>query len=119
MGFFAFILIASLVVAFSYLIYRYFKSKALVATDELFSQNGITIHYANQTITIGKKSYDVNKVTGVSIRNHGNSTALQVEVDDIKHPIHRAVIIGSANTCDQFMQRVCVALRKAGGPSFI
>ena len=102
-----------------YSIYRYFTASKMIENNELFSQNDITIEYAKETIKIKKHTFKVNQVTGISIITEGRAKILKIDVDDLRHPVLRVVYAGSEHGANQFMQRICVALRKANGPSFI
>jgi len=61
-------------------------------------------------------------VTGIAVitQTNGNRSNyhVQIEMDDMRRPIHKIPVIGSKKSAEEFMQRICVALRKAGGPSF-
>lgn len=104
---------------FIIIIYKYISGKRIVSTDEKYSQRGVTINFIDKTISIGKHQYNVNRVTGINWKGVGRSKMLEIHVDDLRKPIHRVTIVGSEKSANDFMQRVCVALRKADGPSFI
>jgi len=112
----------SLFVLVIMLIRKYFKGKKIISTDELYSQHGLTIEYGTGLIKIGKYSYDVKDVTGIkteySVGGTRHKQFIKIEVDDLVKPVHIINIVGSTNSADQFTQRICVALRKAGGRSF-
>lgn len=122
MGFISVLLIFALIGFFIYRIFRYFNGRRIVSTDELYQQNGITINYNDGTIKIGKHLYKVDQVTGIKSNwqtGVGGGRFVKVEVDDLVKPIHHIPILSGEVAADRFMQRLCVALRKAGGPSFI
>ena len=105
-----------------YLIYRFFSGMKMVATDDMYQQRGITVMYKDGTIAIGKYTYPVSKITSLTrITNHtGNrkSHYIKIEVDDMRKPVHKVAVVGTEHQSEQFMQRICVAVRKAGGPDF-
>jgi len=80
------------------------------------------VNYKDETIKIGKYIYPVNKVTGIStITTYGkytNNHHIKIELDDMRKPVQNVPVIGSEHHANEFNQRICVALRKAGGPSF-
>jgi len=94
----------------------------MVATDDMFQQRDVTVDYKAGTITIKKYTYKVNQVTGVSrtttINGSRKDHFAQIEVDDMQKPVHKIPVIGSQHSADEFVQRICVAIRKAGGPNF-
>jgi hypothetical protein len=122
MNFFFILCVIGMGVAVFMLIYKYFSGKQMVATDDMYSQRDVTIDYKAGTIAIKKHSYPVNHVTGIAVitQTNGNRSNyhVQIEMDDMRKPIHKIPVIGSKKSAEEFMQRICVALRKAGGPSF-
>jgi hypothetical protein len=116
------VLFLILIVVTGWKLYRFFTDGKIVETDELFKQRTVTIYYNTGKIHIGNKSYDVNKVTGIVTNtdtyNGRNTYHVTIEMDDIRNPIHKIGVHGGLKTAEQFSQRICVALRKAGGPSF-
>jgi hypothetical protein len=122
MGFILILVIIAVIGFFGYRIIRYFAGRTMVSTDELFQQNDVTIDYRSRTLKIGKHSYSVDQVTGISTKwqtGIGGGRFVRIDVDDLVKPVHYVPILGGEMSGKKFMQRVCVALRKAGGPSFI
>jgi hypothetical protein len=105
-----------------YAIYRFFSGMRMTDNEEFYKQRGVTINYKSKTIQIGSRSYDVNKVTGISTvtqpSGNRNNYYTEIQVDDMKKPVHKIAVIGSHSAAQKFTQRICVALRKAGGPDF-
>ncbi len=124
MEFFTFIIIA-IVGFFGYLFFKGFSNTRYTANENEFKQGGVTVDFKNQTINIKGHSYSVNQITGMrtksfeSTRRHGDSRAKNViiEVDDFKKPTHKILFVTSGQA-EKFMQRLSIALRKAGGPNF-
>lgn len=104
------------------LIYKYFSGRKMIATEEMYQQRGVTVDYKAGTIAIKKYIYKVNQVTGVSmlttVNGRRNDYFATIEVDDMKKPVHKIPVIGSRHSANEFVQRICVAIRKAGGPDF-
>lgn len=90
-----------------------------------YKQAGVIVNYVDKTISIKGKVFGVNQVTGMryksfeSTHRHGDSKAkiVLIEIDDMKYPVHKILFITPSHA-DKFLQRLSVALRKAGGPSF-
>ncbi|MBW4889212.1 hypothetical protein KXQ82_05775 [Mucilaginibacter sp. HMF5004] len=117
------LLVLILIVVTGWKVYRFFTDGRIVDTDEFFKQRTVTIFYKTGKIQIGNKSYEVNQVTGIATntvtdRNGRNAYHVTIELDDIRNPVHKIGVHGGLKTAEQFSQRICVALRKAGGPSF-
>ncbi len=97
----------------------------VIADDVHFKQANVEVVFASGEIIIKGNSYKVDQVTGLlaeansSTQKHGNSMAWNaiIEVDDFKKPRHKINFL-SRNKANEFTQRLSVALRKAGGPSF-
>ncbi|MDO6430923.1 hypothetical protein Q4E93_10015 [Flavitalea sp. BT771] len=97
-----------------------------IIDDREFRQAGVRIDFTRGTITVKGKSYPVGKVTGIrwealtSSHKHGNSIAktVTISLDDIVKPHHKILFISKGHA-QKFMQRLAVALRKAGGPDFV
>jgi len=114
-----------LLAAPGFLIFYTIKQGKYNESASQFTQARVTIDYTNQTITIKGRSYHVDKVTGIQIqafrserRGNSKSKNVVIEIEDISKPVHKINFL-SRRQAEKFMQRVCVALRKAGGPSFI
>jgi hypothetical protein len=124
MGTFFILLILALL---GYWIYKQFASNSMTANDDYFEQAGVRVNFKEGTIKINNYNYEVSKVTGINTvtTSGGRSVAdslrnltgiVEISVDDLKKPIHKIAIGGGK--ADQFSQRLCVAIRKAGGPDF-
>jgi len=105
-------------------IYKSVKSSKLEFDEHHFKQGDVEIIFATGEIKIGKYSYKVDQITGISSEpyssnSHGNSRAYKaiIEVDDFKKPRHQMEFF-SRKKAEEFTQRLCTAIRKAGGPSF-
>jgi hypothetical protein len=104
------------------------RSKTVVVDENSFYQNGVKVDFVQQTISIGKHTYPVEKVTGIKahtiVRDKAsimaNVGSVDIEVDDFVKPVHSINFNGYSVQKDtkEFAQRLSVALRKAGGPSF-
>jgi competence protein ComGC len=101
-----------------------FANNKYTANSNGFSQAGVMVNYSDKTLTINKRKFSVNQVTGIRMKNlesgrKGNSRAMRVtiELDDFDYPSHKIMFL-TAGQGEQFMQRISTALRKAGGPSF-
>jgi hypothetical protein len=116
---FIFILVfAGLIYLIGLMIYKNITGRKVIADDERFQQREVTVLYKPQTISIGKYTYPVTKVTRVTRVNQDNSRYIKIEVDDMNKPVHKVPVLGSDHLAEEFIQRICVALRKAGGPNF-
>lgn len=108
--------IAGLIV---YLLIRMLSNSQMTATEEYFSQAGVTVNYLTRKISIKGRTYDVDDVQGIEHTQISRlSTEVMIKVDDFKKPIHLVGIIGVGKAGEKFIQRLEAALRKAGGPSF-
>ena len=103
----------------------YLISKALLNTqystnENEFRQGKVTVNFQEQTVDIGTHKYNVGQVTGLRIKQVGSGYGryVVIEVDDIKKPVHKIVFLNQT-LAEKNAQRLSVALRKAGGPSFI
>ncbi|RYC70081.1 hypothetical protein [Spirosoma sordidisoli] len=100
----------------------------VVVSADSFSQNGVTVNFSAGQISFNGKTGPVSLVTGVRMETTQpkgerwlkNSTVM-IELDDLQYPIHKVKFTGgnSDNHAKEFMQRLSIALRKAGGPSFV
>ena len=105
------------------------KRTTVVVDDNSFAQNGVRVDFSAQTITIGKYSYPAKAVTGIRMNTVENRKGtivaktgfVDIEVDDFKKPVHKIVFNSYSVEKDtkEFAQRLSVALRKAGGTSFV
>ncbi|MFT3932172.1 MAG: hypothetical protein QM726_01045 [Chitinophagaceae bacterium] len=105
-------------------IYKSAKSSNLTFDDHHFKQGNVEVIFSAGTIKINNYTYNVNQVTRISsepytTNSHGNSRAYKaiIEVDDFKKPRHQMEFF-SRKKAEEFTQRLCTAIRKAGGPSF-
>lgn len=124
MDLFSLILFAGL----GFLIYMIIKTLAnnkFTETTSEFSQAKVTVNYPNKTITIKGRTYNVDQVKGIKTQafrteRRGNSPAQNVviEVEDISNPIHKITFL-QRRFAEKFEQRLCIAIRKAGGPNFV
>lgn len=104
----------------------FYKGVHYTANDQEFKQAGVHINFTRGTIYIKGRRYEVKQVTGIrmdaltSSHKHGNSIAktVTIELDDFAKPHHKILFISKGHA-RKFMQRLSVALRKAGGPSFV
>lgn len=105
-----------------------FRRKRVVIDDNSFAQNGVRVDFTASTITINGRTYPATAVTGIRWQSSGNRRSMgvqegsvDIEVDDLKKPIHHIVFNGFSAESDAkaFSQRLSVALRKAGGTSFV
>jgi hypothetical protein len=105
-----------------YMVYRYISGKQMTATADMFQQRDVIVNYKAEAIRIKGHQYAVSQVTGISTvtesRGRRNAYYIQIEVDDMRKPVHKVAVIGSRSDADEFCQRICVAIRKAGGPDF-
>jgi hypothetical protein len=118
------ILVLAFLVWLGIRIYKSAKSSQLTFDENHFKQGDVEVEFAKGTIKIKSNIYNVNQVTGISSEpytqnRHGSSRAWKaiIEVDDFKKPRYEMEFF-SRKRANQFTQRLCVAVRKAGGPSF-
>lgn len=98
------------------------------ASDEdVFQQGNVRVEFGTGKISIGKFVYDVDQVTGIRSEPYGRTAVgayndrdwkAVISVDDLVKPRHE-IIFRSARRAEDFTQRLCVAIRKADGPSFV
>lgn len=101
------------------------SGNAKVTVDEnRFKQADVEVEFQSGKIRIKNHEYKVDQVTGIksepyTTNRNGDAMAWKaiIEVDDFKKPRHEMVFI-TKKKASEFTQRLCVALRKAGGPSF-
>lgn len=112
------LLIASTVV-FYWVIRRVGMDKT-ISTDKIYQQKGIKIEYQSGSIQIKKYVYPVSKVTAIHrvIESKGlrRKYYIKLEVDDMVKPVHKLQVSGPYVNAEEFTRRLCLALRKAGGP---
>ena len=122
------IIIFALIGGLVYWLYTVSKKRRTVIVDEnSFYQNGVRVDFAASTISIGKHTYPVNKVTGIRANTQqskhligANGGNVEIEVDDFVKPVHKVIFNGYSVDKDtkEFAQRLSIAIRKAGGTSF-
>lgn len=86
-----------------------------------FKQAGVEVTFSSGDLKIKSHNYHVNQVTGLKTEAYTpGSRAYRaiIQVDDFAKPIHKVDFM-SRKKAEEFVQRFSVALRKAGGPSFI
>ena len=108
--------------------YVYFNSRGnkFIADDSSFSQKGVTVDFASGNLILGTRTFPVHSITAIKTDEvHRREKLLRtatvkIEIDDLGYPIHQVNFLGfSAHDQAQvFAQRLSVAVRKAGGPSF-
>lgn len=116
------ILIVAVIGLVIYLIFLNKKRTTVVVDENSFSQHGVRVDFSAGTITIKEHTYPVNKVTGINtVYDRRSGGIVSIEVDDFIKPIHKVVFGGTIgeNQSKDFAQRLSIALRKAGGPSFV
>ncbi|WP_276483047.1 hypothetical protein [Paraflavitalea pollutisoli] len=113
------LLIVIAVAAAVYFIYKKVWGARLQVREDYFEQHGVKVHFLDKTITIRSHTYHVNQVTGIKSILGGSLKGVEIQVDDFKKPIHKISIGGFGKAQEKFAQRLSVALRKAGGPSFV
>lgn len=112
-----FILLAVAVIVF--ILIQRGKKGSFTATDTMFSQAGVTVDMAKQTITIKGKTYSVDKVTHVRTETPPNKPLAAfdcvISIKDFNNPENRIRFINEAQA-NKFMQRLITAIEQAGGP---
>ncbi|WP_298354372.1 hypothetical protein [Runella sp.] len=122
-------LIFIVVLVFIIILFKNHQPKPTVTLDEnTFAQNGVSVNFSAGQITINGRTYPVSQVTGIRSETHQpkgerwlRTGTVLIEMDDLQYPIHKVKFSGgnSFDHAKEFMQRLSVALRKAGGPSFV
>ncbi|MBO0929811.1 hypothetical protein [Fibrella aquatilis] len=105
-----------------YFLYRtYTKNRKFVDNPEYFQQAGVTVNYNKGTIQFGKHIYTVSQVRGIKsiIEDSGISgrVIVNVEVADMTKPVH-TIIVTNQQQGRSFINRLSLAISKAGGPNF-
>ncbi|MBS1777018.1 MAG: hypothetical protein JSS64_12140 [Bacteroidetes bacterium] len=106
-------------------IYKSYKSSQMTFDEHHFKQGDVDVIFATGIIKIRTTEYKVNQVTGIKAEpytqshRHGGSKAWKaiIELDDFRKPRYEMEFF-SRKRANEFTQRLSVALRKAGGPSF-
>lgn len=111
--------------ALAFLVFYSIRQGRFKESESGFTQARVTVNYEQKTIDIRGRTYPVDKVTGIKVQafstdRHGESKSKNVviEMDDLSKPIHKIGFL-TGRQAAKFMQRICVALRKAEGPSFV
>ena len=103
-----------------YMVARYMHTNRMINTDDMYQQRGIRIEYNKGNIRIKKYIYPVSKVTAVQQVTESSRFRtkyyIKLEVDDMVKPIHKLPVHGPYVNAEKFCRRLCIALRKAGGP---
>jgi uncharacterized protein (UPF0333 family) len=101
----------------------YFSRQSHSSDENTFSQAGVTVNYLEKTITIKKHTYAVSSVkglrwkTGPDFNNAANVSIPYITVDDMAKPVHKISFI-TPGAAEVFIERVSLAIEKAGGPTF-
>lgn len=118
---------------FGLIIYLFFTkfvkgNTSLIVDENSFTQNGVRVDFNEKTITINGYPYNVELIKGISYEKKEprgekllRTAEVKIQVDDFKKPVH-IISFGGFNShknADEFMQRISMALRKTGGPSFV
>lgn len=105
----------------AYTVYRRFKAGTFIANDTLFSQAGVVVYFKKGIIQIKGKDFNLNVVTNIRTepppRNQTMAYDCVLSLNDFILPEHRIRFVNEKNA-NQFMQRLCTAIEKAGGPVF-
>lgn len=105
----------------AYIVYKRLRAGGFTANDTLFSQAGITVYFQKQKISYKGRDFALNAVTNVRTEppTRGQTLAYDcvVSLSDFKTPEIRLRFI-NAGQANKFMQRLCTAIEKAGGPSY-
>ena len=109
-------------------VYIYFNSRGnkFTANDNSFSQNGVTVDFTSGSLLLGARTFPVHSITGIKTDEvHRREKLLRtatvkIEIDDLSYPVHQVTFLGFSahDQAQAFAQRLSVAVRKAGGPSF-
>jgi len=99
------------------------RNEKIASNPDYFSQGDVTVNFKTGKISIKGKSFDVNDVTGIKAEPYDDKGRNSwwnavIEMDDIETPRHK-VMFTKRVAAETFTQRLSVALRKAGGPSFV
>ncbi len=105
----------------AYTVYRRFKSGTFTANDTMFSQAGVTVYFQKQKISYKGRDYSINAVTNVRTetppRNQTMAYDCVISISDFQTPEIRLRFVNRSQA-NKFMQRLCTAIEKAGGPSY-
>lgn len=91
-------------------------TKEMELTDEYWSQAGLRIEFATGKCTEEGHTFlakDIRSVTWNSLSNYQHQ--VRITVDDFHKPVVLVYIEGF-NVVEPFVQRLTLAIRKAGGP---
>lgn len=120
----AFLLIAVICYAV-YFFSRAYANNKPVYDDNHFRQANIEVIFSSGKIIIANTEYKATQITGMRTEpwhsnRHGDSRAWRVilDIDDFQKPKHQ-ITFPSKGSANEFMQRLSIALRKAGGTSFV
>lgn len=114
------ILIAAVVGLIALYIF-YFNRNRSTSTEDQFTQAGVSVVYASQSISIKGKTYPVSDIRGLrwvsGKGQHGNVSEAVITVEDMKKPTYKIAFI-TPGEAEKFVERLSMAIAKAGGPSF-
>ena len=91
----------------------YLRRNAYIENEHSFSQAGVTVDYAAQTIAIDGRPYSVHAVNDV--RHDADQGCVAVAINDAQNPLHK-IEFASPRDAEVFAQRCLAAIAKAGGP---
>ena len=116
-----FVVVAAFVALIVYVFAHYLGKNSYKNDDQMFSQAGVTVKYSEASILIKSRTYPVAAVTGIrwvsGKGQHGNISEAVITVNDMTQPTHKVSFITPA-AAESFVQRLSLALQKAGGPTF-
>ena len=117
MSFFLLIAVVGLFLAGSYKIKGILGGFSHKSDAGSFSQQGVTVDYKAQTITIKSNTYPLSAIRGVRTESGPQRTRSRafIKVDDMNKPVHEIVFYGD-RLAEQFLERLTIAIEKAGGP---
>lgn len=105
----------------AYTVFKRAKAGSFIVNDTMFSQAGVTVYFQKQKISYKGRDYGINAVTNVRTesppRNQTMAYDCVVCISDFQTPEIRIRFINSTQA-NKFMQRLCTAIEKAGGPSY-
>lgn len=107
------------------------SNRAATFDESRFSQAGVTVNFAAQTIEIKGKTFPITSVRGLrweatklkrSTGSIGGDLAhsfshAYIEVDDFNKPVYKIDLAGTG-AAETFISRLSLAVEKAGGAKF-
>lgn len=96
-------------------IFMNLRKLAYKNSDDGFSQAGVSVNYGKKTISIKRKTYSVDAVSGISFRQplDDGTTLVAIKVQDMKKPVHE-IMFNESGSAQTFVERLSLALSKAG-----